>query len=64
MALDDARAILRLPTSEQPDVADAMAIRRGAIDRAAAARERAETALVRAQAAEIRAKESDAAGLS
>src|ERR1700733_3215880 len=38
-ALDETRAILSLPTSEQPVVADAATIRRGAMERAAAARE-------------------------
>ncbi len=58
-ALDSTRLVLSLPTSEQPAVADLSAVRRGAMERALAARVRAETALARAQAAILRAEASD-----
>ena len=58
-ALDDTRAMLDLPTSEQPVAADAGTIRRGAMERASASRERAETALIRAQAAMARAQAAE-----
>lgn len=54
--LDHARAIHQLPAHQQPDVADHDAIRRGAMERASAARERAEAALIRAQAGLARAQ--------
>lgn len=55
-ALDQTRMLLSLPTSEQPATADESAIRRGAIERATAAKVRAESALVRAQASIVRAE--------
>ena len=55
-ALDKTRAMLNLPTSQQPDAASASAIRRGATERARATRERAEAALIRAQATMTRAE--------
>jgi hypothetical protein len=57
-ALDETRQRLNLPTSEQPQPANASAIQREAIRRARAARERADTALVRAQAAMVRAEDA------
>ena len=64
-SLDAARMTLSLPIGEQPEVADAAALQRGAMDRAAAARKRAEAAVARAQAAVLRAEaaESRARGL-
>jgi len=56
VALDETRAILELPTADQPDLEDPSAIRREAIARAQAGRERAEAALIRAQAALVRAE--------
>jgi hypothetical protein len=58
-ALDDTRAMLDLPTSQQPVAADTATIRRGAMERASASRERAETALIRAQAAVARAQAAE-----
>jgi hypothetical protein len=60
VALDESRATLELPVSEQPDVASRAVIQRDASDRARAARERAEGALVRAQAALVRAQAMEA----
>src|ERR1039457_4154550 len=57
-ALDETRQRLNLPTSEQPQPANASAIHREAIRRARAARERADTALIRAQAAMVRAEDA------
>ena len=51
--------ILNLPTSEQPETADASALQQGAMSRARAAHERAEAALVRAQAAIARAQAAE-----
>jgi len=52
------RLRLNLPTSEQPQPANASAIHREAIRRARAARERADTALIRAEAAMVRAEDA------
>ncbi len=59
-ALDGARIVLELPSEAEPAATDANALRRGAIDRAAAGRVRAEAALVRAQAAMLRAESAEA----
>ena len=56
MALDETRAVLELPSADQPGLEDPETIQRAAVDRARAARERAEAALVRAQAALVRAE--------
>ncbi len=59
-ALDEARIVLELPSAAEPAATDANALRRGAIDRAAAGRVRAEAALIRAQAAMLRAQSAEA----
>jgi hypothetical protein len=56
VALDQTRAILELPTADQPEPEDPSTIQREAIARARVARERAEAALIRAQAALVRAE--------
>jgi hypothetical protein len=58
-ALDETRAMLELPTADQPRPDDARTIALEAIDRAHAARARAEAALIRAQAALARAQAAE-----